>query len=505
MKNPIPVIDLFAGCGGFGEGFNSLERDGAFQFDVCLSIEKDAAPLKTLETRAFYHQFRTTTVPDDYYDYVSGKMDRATLFQRHPQTAAEAKRRCLQVTLENSPETRNVVSARIRQAVGHTDQWVLIGGPPCQAYSTIGRARNQSNPAYNAETDQRLELYKEYQAIIAEHQPAVFIMENVRGLLSTRLGNKSIFQQMIHTLTETGNYSLYGLTKGKPYLFDKENATNPGMDLVVKSEEYDIPQSRRRIIILGLRKDITVEPEPLLPSSPVATATVLKDLPPLRSGLSTGDNPQDWLSAVKQITQQTWWSEVTLPLRQRIREALSNMEISDAGRGGRYFPATANCGHRPDWYMDSRLAGILNHETRTHRADDLWRYLFAACAVQENNRPFRISDFPEGLRPRHRSVSGALNNGVFSDRFCVVPERLPSRTVVNHIRKDGHYYIHYDPAQCRSLTVREAARLQTFPDNYFFEGSRTDQFGQVGNAVPPLLSRQIAELVWGLLEQWQNG
>ena len=334
MKNPIPVIDAFAGCGGFGEGFNSLERNGAFQFDVCLSIEKDAAPLKTLETRAFYHQFRTTTVPDDYYDYVSGKIDRATLFQRYPQAATEVRQRCQQVTMKNSAETRNAVSDRIRLAVGHTDWWVLIGGPPCQAYSTIGRARNRSNPAYSPEADQRLELYKEYQAIIAEHCPAVFIMENVRGLLSTRVGNRSIFHQMVSDLTAPG-YNLYCMTSGRQYLPGMEDTSNPA-DFVVKSDDYGIPQSRRRIIILGLREDIKQEPDPLTPSKPVTATAVLKDLHPLRSGLSAGDNLQDWLSAIKQIAQQPWWNEVTPPLQQRIHEALQNMEASDAGRGCRH-------------------------------------------------------------------------------------------------------------------------------------------------------------------------
>ena len=116
----------------------------------------------------------------------------------------------------------------------------------------------------------------------------------------------------------------------------------------------------------------------------------------------------------------------------------------------------------PDWFLDERLSGTLNHQARTHRKDDLWRYLFASCVVKENARPFHIRDFPPGLRPGHKNIESSLENGTFTDRFCVVPESEPSKTVTSHICKDGHYYIHYSPTQCRSLTVREAARLQTF-------------------------------------------
>ena len=163
----------------------------------------------------------------------------------------------------------------------------------------------------------------------------------------------------------------------------------------------------------------------------------------------------------------------------------------------------STCEYRPDWFKDERLSGTLNHNAIGHRIDDLWRYLFAACFTEGSDQKFRIGDFPPGLRPRHRNIESALVSGTFADRFSVQPKNAPSRTVVSHIRKDGHYYIHYDPTQCRSLTVREAARLQTFPDNYFFEGSRTDQYGQVGNAVPPLLSLQIAGRVAELLERWR--
>ena len=166
--------------------------------------------------------------------------------------------------------------------------------------------------------------------------------------------------------------------------------------------------------------------------------------------------------------------------------------------------AFADCEYRPDWYLDSRLQGTLNHEARTHRKDDLWRYLFAACFRQTSDKPFRINDFPRGLKPNHENVKEESDSYKFADRFSVQTKDAPSRTVVSHIRKDGHYYIHYDPVQCRSLTVREAARLQTFPDNYLFEGSKTDQYEQVGNAVPPLLSYQIAQQVSELLNGHDN-
>jgi DNA (cytosine-5)-methyltransferase 1 len=140
---------------------------------------------------------------------------------------------------------------------------------------------------------------------------------------------------------------------------------------------------------------------------------------------------------------------------------------------------------------------VCNHETRGHIAEDLRRYFFAAvfAATSDSPRSPLLQEFPPELLPNHKNVAEALKTTKFNDRFRVQVASRPSTTVVSHISKDGHYYIHYDPTQCRSLTVREAARLQTFPDNYFFEGPRTQQYHQVGNAVPPLLARKIAKIV----------
>ena len=255
-----------------------------------------------------------------------------------------------------------------------------------------------------------------------------------------------------------------------------------------------------------MRNDIPTELDLLLPASEKVNASeVLKGLPAVRSGLSSQDTPEEWLHSVGKIVQQDYWNEIEPSVRHRIESALSRLCAPSNDRGSLHFlNSTATCAYRPDWFVDERLPGTLNHQARTHRQDDLWRYIYAACYVDGLDRPFRIGDFPPGLRPKHRSTESALTNGNFADRFSVVPKNTPSRTIVNHIRKDGHYYIHYDASQCRSLTVREAARLQTFPDNYFFEGSRTDQYGQVGNAVPPLLSYQIAGRVADVLARHRS-
>ena len=172
MSGTIPVVDIFAGCGGLGEGFSALEQSQVFPFDVHLCIEKDSAPIRTLELRGFYHQFRGGQVPDDYYQYLSGEIDRRELFRRYPEEAGEAKERCLLVELGNSKLDEQVVNNGVRRAVSDVDTWVLIGGPPCQAYSTIGRVKNHSLEHYDPDTDVRLGLYHEYLKIIGTHWPA---------------------------------------------------------------------------------------------------------------------------------------------------------------------------------------------------------------------------------------------------------------------------------------------------------------------------------------------
>jgi len=204
----------------------------------------------------------------------------------------------------------------------------------------------------------------------------------------------------------------------------------------------------------------------------------------------------EWLDAIKSVRKEIWLRQVNPTLRKHIKKLVR--EISGTWeRGGEYI---RHKGEGPvfgdGWFQDPRLRGVCNHTTRGHIRLDLHRYLFTSAFAQLNKKSPPLGEFPPSLLPNHKNC----NSGKFADRFRVQPGEKPSTTITSHISRDGHYYIHHDPKQCRSLTVREAARLQTFPDNYFFEGRRTQQYHQVGNAVPPFLARQIAECLRPLFE-----
>ncbi|MSV27495.1 MAG: DNA cytosine methyltransferase [Bryobacterales bacterium] len=508
---PIPVVDLFAGPGGLGEGFASCLTDAQQPaFQVRLSIEMDPDAHTTLELRSFFRQFPPGTAPKDYYERLRGNIKTEKLFALHPVQAKRASAEAWLAELGKVPA--NELHERIAQAVGCIPQWVLCGGPPCQAYSTVGRSR-RGGIDHN---DNRVYLYREYLRILAEHEPSVFIMENVKGLLSSRIAGSGLFAQILADLhipgASVGNkrsaaqYRVLSLVHA-PRRFDAEG--NPQFDpqeFVIRSERFGVPQSRHRVILLGVREDLWTASVPILNPAPrqVPVSQVLQGLPKLRSGLSrTTDGPEEWRAALQDLANSDLLK--TLPnghypeVRRAVIDGLAAIRNYRADRGGEFVPCEASIGYRPDWFLDSRIGGVVNHASRPHMASDLHRYLFATAYAKVVGRSPELRDFPVTLLPRHRNVSEVGKELYFDDRFRVqVPDR-PSTTITCHMSKDGHYYIHYDPAQCRSLTVREAARVQTFPDNYLFCGTRTAQYRQVGNAVPPLLAQQIAHLVLGIL------
>ncbi len=406
---------------------------------------------------------------------------------------------------------------RISKALEGYGELILLGGPPCQAYSVMGRSRNNGNPSYKATEDKRQRLYVEYLQVLADHHPAVFIMENVKGLLSATLENQRIFERILDDLRSPCEAVLRenrnladGRRRTRYNLFaigcNGNGNTEDLRRFIVRMEKHGIPQARHRLIIFGIRSDLGVEQITTLPEcDPVAVTKVISDLPHVRSGLSReADSLTNWRSRISEIGTKAFMNghddQQDQEIRNAVIDALKKGKEFDLSRGGEFVQCSLQTTYRPDWYIDPRLEGVCNHTTRLHIPADLHRYLYAACYAGKKFRSPDLRDFPPELLPRHRNARKSVRDGAFDDRFHVqLPDR-PATTVPSHLAKDGHYFIHPDPCQCRSMTVREAARLQTFPDNYFFCGPRTAQYIQVGNAVPPLLAHQIAASLLGLLE-----
>jgi DNA (cytosine-5)-methyltransferase 1 len=509
----IPVIDLFAGPGGLGEGFSrSVGPDGSPAFKIRLSIEKDEHAHRTLQLRSFFRQFPHGKAPDDYYECLQGELTVNELFAKHPQAASAAQKEAWLAELGSEHTPASEVKARITTALDGKKEWVLIGGPPCQAYSLAGRSRNRGIKNYTLEGDPKHNLYTEYLRIIADHWPTVFVMENVPGLLSARVSNQGMFERILGDLEaprsalqfgageRSHRYSLYSLVRGRTTVQLRPS------DFVVKAELYGVPQARRRVIIVGVRDDVGDMAPPLLqPHGKLVTvAQVLDGLPRVRAGLSREPDGDDlWRDALKTRTGVRWLDSSAraggIAVQALIASTLDGLAVPKCGRGTEFLNHEAAAAHAPDWFLDNRLGGVCNHVTRVHIIKDLYRYLYAACFAKVNKRSPKLCDFPRDLLPAHANVEKAMGHGYFAERFRVQLCGEPATTITSHLSRDGHHFIHPDPTQCRSLTVREAARLQTFPDNYFFVGTRTQQYIQVGNAVPPFLARQIAEAVLDVL------
>jgi DNA (cytosine-5)-methyltransferase 1 len=503
----IPVIDVFAGPGGLGEGFNAFQVNGYRPLRICLSIESDPFAHQTLQLRSFFRHFAPGEVPQEYYCFLRGEFGDKELFDAYPREA-EASRRATWLAELGRVKGREV-DVRIRDALSGNDEWILIGGPPCQAYSLIGRSRVGGIQA----GDHRVHLYRHYLRIIARHRPAIFVLENVPGLLNARIDGKLVFPTLLGDLErparlgyrQAPRYKLYSAVTALPDLRHDDWPDYKPADFLVQCEKYGIPQRRRRLIVIGVREDLDSVPGPMKShGNIVKVKDVLDGLPKLRSGLSkANDTAASWLSGLQNFLSNGYRDAVeTCPeIREGIRSILSSISVPQAGRGARFVRHRISCRYRPDWFLDERIEGACNHEARPHMRSDLYRYLFVATFGAIHGRSPELRDFPEKLLPNHRNVREVGKERFFDDRFRVQIASEPAATVTSHLKKDGHYFIHPDPSQCRSITVREAARIQTFPDNYFFCGPRTSQFEQVGNAVPPLLALQIAKLVWAAISE----
>lgn len=539
----IRVMDLFAGPGGLGEGFATFELPSGQQpFRIIASVEKDSAACRTLRLRAFYRRLAQSgdrSALDAYFAYV--RADRESPVDPDSAVARTAWQQASEEVLEQTlgeSDTNPVLQAAVdRAGVSRKTPLVLIGGPPCQAYSTVGRARNAGTAGYQPERDGRHFLYRVYLDLLRDHRPVAFVMENVKGMLSARIGGKQLFPRILEDLVSPATvddrdrrrayprYRIYSLINGSSYQYGQDPGSIRHEQFIIQAEHYGIPQNRHRVILLGLREDLAKQfqalgrmfprlcplTDPAGHLLPVTARQVLAGLPPLRSGLSwlqTAYPAGDWRQTLTALASGFGPVIGDPELRATFEQAAFQAAAADLSTGGRSVPAADRGADRAAlpaglaaWYHGSDPPLVLNHETRNHMPEDLARYLFCAVYARLKGVSPKAAQFPAALAPRHRN----WETGKFDDRFRVQVADQPATTVMSHMAKDGHYFIHYDPVQCRSLTVREAARLQTFPDSYFFEGNRTQQYTQVGNAVPPFLARQIADAVWKLLRQLGYG
>ncbi len=511
------VVDIFAGPGGLAEGFSSVPAgDGDTAFKIALSIEKEPSAHATLRLRSFLRQCGHT-YPEAYYAFLNQGGEEPDWSATHPEEWRAATKEAWQLELgKEDPSLR--LNARIdairEDSNGDT---ILIGGPPCQAYSLVGRSRNQGKKDYVPSEDEKHFLYREYIRILDRLQPAAFVMENVKGMLSSSVdGQNRIFDQVLQDLRGerpgATRYRLVALDPRSRKQLDLTPFEPKASDFIVRAEDFGVPQARHRVIVVGLRSDVADG----IPDSSLAdhmvrhtlkttVGDVLDGVPPLRSGLSRSlDRAEEWRKVVE--TAMAFVAEIDTGLPEaeqaayetRALECLSSLTKMNnlPGRECTGTGISPNCpADLRRWLVDDRLENLPNHASRSHMPSDLARYFFAAVFAEVAGRSPKAADFPEELAPDHENWT----SGKFADRFRVQLRGGPSTTVTSHLSKDGHYFIHPDPLQCRSLSVREAARLQTFPDNYFFKGNRTQQYVQVGNAVPPLLAKWIGEALSAIL------
>jgi len=409
----LKFLDLFAGAGGLSEGFI---RAG---FEPVVHVELDKAACFTLRTRMAYHWLKARGRAEQYNDYLCGNIPRFDLYGLVPD-------RCINsvINAEIGKESLPEIFRKTDELLKGTRLDLIIGGPPCQAYSIVGRSRDKNR----MKGDKRNYLYVYYAEFLKHYRPSWFVFENVTGLLSAKDKNGIFYFDNMRRLFRDAGYETEFMT--------------------LDAKEYGVLQSRKRIILVGKRgKSSGFYPEPAKWNLGVKVYEIFRDLPPLRSG--EGDIG---------------------PCRTK---KYTGSYLYDAG-------------------IRNDALAVTWHQARPNTKQDLEIYKIVVELWNKKKTRLNYNQLPDRLKThRHRNS--------FLDRFKVVAGDMQcSHTVVAHIAKDGHYYIHPDTKQNRSLTPREAGRLQTFPDDYFFESAsgvpqRTPAFRQIGNAVPVLLAQRIAE------------
>jgi len=406
MKNTdLTYIDLFSGAGGLSEGFI---REG---FTPIVHVEIDSSACKTLETRLIYHNLLQNNNIEIYYGYLKGEIDKDIFVNKYDihKISNSVMNKCIGVDNED-------IFANIDNKLQNKKVDLIIGGPPCQAYSLVGRSRDKNG----MKDDTRNHLYKEYAKFLKRYSPKVFVFENVMGLITAN--NGSYFKNMQTYFRRIG-YNL--------------NYT------IQNSEDFGVLQKRRRIILIGWKKGMTFNyPKFTKVSNNFTVKNIFSDLKKLNPG---------------ELNNITKYSEKPTEYLQKFK-------------------------------LRSNIDFVTQHIARPHNERDLSIYKIAIKKWLHSKERLKYNDLPKELKTHKNEKS-------FLDRFKVVDLDGFSHTMVAHISKDGHHYIYPSLKQIRSISVREAARIQSFPDDYYFEGGRTAAFRQIGNAVPPLMAEEIARKI----------
>ncbi len=405
-------IDVFSGAGGLSEGFFNCG------YNPIAHVEMNGFASDTLRTRSCYYYLKKTGNLDYYYKYLRGSISKQQLYEKVPKEVIMTV-----INEEISDKTYKSIFCKIDDIMkinNIKEVDVLIGGPPCQAYSLVGRASTQGG----MENDLRNDLYIQYARFLNKYKPKLFVFENVPGMLTAKDG--IIWKRIKQRLRTVGYNIEYKM---------------------VNAHDFGVLQHRKRVIIIGWRKDLNLHyPE----FTRIHVNAVVNDLFSDLSRLAPGEECNEYIEGTNDYL-----------LSSGIRD---EQDV------------------------------LTDHQTRNIRDVDREIYRIAIEMWNDNHRRLHYTDLPENLQFHNNRVS-------FLDRFKVVEGDMESaHTMLAHISKDGHYYIHPDIEQARSLSVREAARIQSFPDNYYFEGSRTAKFIQIGNAVPPLMAKGIAKAVLKLLD-----
>ena len=399
-KSTYTFIDLFAGCGGLTEGFY---RQG---FKALTHVEFDHYACESLRTRM------------KYYGYSENNIS----------------------VLEKDITDDNILDS-IKNEIKNNTVDLLIGGPPCQAYSSLGRAKDENG----MQNDPRNFLFESYEKILTKFKPKIFVFENVTGLLNAKLGKEKTINIILKKL-------------GKKYKL----ISNPN-EMILNSCDYGVPQVRKRIILIGVRNDINIHPKEIYESI-------------IKTHYSPDSNANEKRNKKKFVT---------------VKDAIADLPHLKPGEGEKLIKHKIikwNEFLETIRKKDDNI--VLDHVSRTHNDSDRKRYY----EMSKNKWTF------QELLNKKPSLNHSKQR-VFDNSYVVQFWDLPSRTIIAHLYKDGNQFIHPDFKQERTITPREAARLQSFPDDFIFEGSRTQQYKQIGNAVPPLMAEAIAKSIKNILKR----